>query len=215
MIFLYILLGILVLILLLLLAYLRVSFFYTGGAFALYIRVGPIRYKVPLEKKPRYRALAKQLRGQKLSKISEKQKEKQAKKEKTSVLDELKGDLPMPEFLGKIKDILLRLAARYAKKLHITAERLYITVGTGDPASTGIAYGVTVQSASYLLEFLDNTVTLTPLEKDAVQIRADFAGTWAADIRVAMKIRILHLLQALLSAFFMLKRTLPQENMKV
>lgn len=215
MIFLCIILGILALVLLLLLAYLRVAFSYRDGDFSLYVCVGPIRYKVPQEKKPHYRALAKQLRGQKLSKFSEKQKEKQTKKEKNSALDELRGDLPMPEFLGKIKDILLRLAARYAKKLHITVKRLYITVGTGEPASTGIAYGVTVQNASYLLEFLDYTVTLAPLEKDAVEIRADFSGTWNADIRVTIKIRTIHLLQASLSAFFMLKRTLPQENMKV
>ena len=73
MIFLYIILGILALVLLLLFAYLSVACSYRDGTFSLYICVGPIRYKVPLEKKPRYRALAKQLRGQKLSKFSEKQ----------------------------------------------------------------------------------------------------------------------------------------------
>lgn len=218
MIVLYIILGIMAFITLLLFAYLRVTFSYRDERFVLYIRIGPICYKVPAKKKPRYRSLAKQLRGQKLSGPVEKQQKKQTHKEKQSVLDELRGDLSLPAFLSKIKDITIFLANRYAKKLHITAERLHITVGTGDSATTGVTYGVTVQSIAYLLEFLDNTVTLTPLTKDAVHIHADFAGIWDADIKVAIKIRIVHLLRVFLSALFILKSEQngeSQQNMKV
>lgn|GEM_PF-4143298 len=204
-----VLLGIFILILLLLLAHLRITLLYKDGIPSLYIQVGPIRYAFPLDKKPRYRSLAKRLRKKKLADMQKKQKP--MKKKTPGVLDELRGNLSVPEFLGKIRDILHHLAGRYAKKLRVTAAQLHITVGTGDPASTGIAYGITAQSVAYLLEFLDNTVTLTPIKKDAVQVQADFAGSWKADIEVTAGIRTLHLLQAILSAFFLLKDT-PQAN---
>lgn len=208
MIVLYVLLGVLFLLLLLLWAYLRIGISYKDQSFSLNIQVGPVLYKVPLQKKTKYRSLAKQLRGKKLSREVETSEKKQAKKEKKNVLDELREDLSLPEFLIVLKDASIRLAKRYAKKLHITVEKLHITVGTGDPATTGIAYGAVTQSTAYLLEFLDCTVTLTPLSKDTVNINADFAGEWDACIQIKLKIRILHLLKALFYAFFQLKSSL-------
>lgn len=218
MIVLFVLLGVLLLLFLLLLAYLRIGISYKDQSFCLYVQVGPILYKVPLQKKPRYRSLAKQLRGKKLSGQAEASKKKQVKKEKKTALNELRGDLSLPEFLSALKDISIRMAKRYSKKLHITVEELYIIVGTGDPATTGIAYGAVVQSTAYLLEFLDCTVTLTPLPKDTVRINADFSGGWDAYIHVNLKIRIIHLLKVLFYTFFQLKSSIntnEQPNMKI
>ncbi len=218
MIVLFVLLGVFLLLFLLLLAYLRIGISYKDQSFCLYVQVGPILYKVPLQKMPRYRSLAKQLRGKKLSGQAEASKKKQVKKEKKAALNELRGDLSLPEFLSALKDISIRMAKRYSKKLHITVEELYITVGTGDPATTGIAYGAVVQSTAYLLEFLDCTVTLTPLPKDTVRINADFAGGWDAYIQVNLKIRIIHLLKVLFYTFFQLKSSMntnEQPNMKI
>ena len=215
---LYVLLGVLLLLLLLLLAYLRIRISYKAQTFSLYVQVGPILYKVPLQKKPKYHALAKQLRGKKLSGQIERSKKNQTKKEKKNVLDELREDLPLPEFLSVLKNVCICLAKRYAKKLCISVEKLHITVGTGDPATTGIAYGAVAQSTSYLLEFLDCTVTLSPLQKDTVRINADFAGNWDACIQVKMKIRIIHLLKMVFHAFFQLKSSLDtnqQQNIKI
>ncbi len=218
MIVLCVLLGILLLLLLLLLAYLRIRIFYKDQSFSLYVQVGPILYKVPLQKKPKYRALAKQLRGKKLVGHAEKKEKKRGEKKKKNVLDDLRGDLPLPEFLSVLKDICIRLAKQHTKRLRITVEKLHITVGTGDPATTGIAYGAVAQSTAYLLEFLDCTVTLFPLQKDAVRITADFTGKWDACIQARLQIRIFHLLQVLFQTFFQLKSSLDtneQQNIKI
>ncbi len=202
---LFVVLGIIVFLLLLLFAYLRVRISYRDQSFSLYVQIGPILYKVPLQKKSKYRSLAKQLRGKKLSASFDKKEKKRERKEKKNVLNELRGDLALTEFLSALKDISIRLAQRYAKKLHIKVEQLHIMVGGSSPAATGIAYGVAAQSTAYLLEFLDSTVTLIPLQKNAVHVTADFSGNWDACIQVKMKIRIIHLLQALFQTFFQLK----------
>lgn len=215
---LFVILGILAFLLLLLFAYLRIHISYRNQSFFLYMQIGPILYKVPLQKKPKYRSLAKQLRGKKLSAPFDKNEKKQGKKEKKNVLNELQEDLALTEFLSTLKDISIRLANRYAKKLHIKVEQLHITVGGSSPAATGIAYGVVAQSTAYLLEFLDSTVTLIPLHEDAVHVTADFSGNWDACIQAKIKIRIIHLLQALFQTFFHLKSavdTNEQQNIKI
>ncbi len=214
---LFVILGIFVFLLLLLFAYLRILIFYRKQSFSLYVQIGPIRYKVPLQKKVKYRSLAKQLRGKKLSASFNNKEKQQKKKEKKNVLNELRGDLALTEFLSALKDISIQLANRYAKKLHIKVEQLHITVGGSSPAATGLAYGAAAQSTAYLLEFLDSTVTLIPLQKDAIHVTADFSGNWDANIQAKMKIRIIHLLQALFQTFFQLKSSVDtneQENIK-
>ena len=69
-----VLLGIFILILLLLLAHLRITLLYKDGIPSLYIQVGPIRYAFPLDKKPRYRSLAKRLRKKKAGRYAKKAK---------------------------------------------------------------------------------------------------------------------------------------------
>lgn len=209
MIFLYVILGILALIALLLVSYFRVQLLYANEICILHICIGPIRYKVPMQKKVRYRKLAKKLRKKKLSSRTVSTAKKEPKK--SQVFEELRGELPLPVFLKKLKDVLIDAAKQHAKKLHIQIDRLRITVGTGNPASTGISYGICTQSTAYLLEFLDSTVSLAPLGKDVVQIRADFTGDWDADIKGTVKIRVIHLLQALLTVFFSLKSNINQD----
>lgn len=210
MIFLYVILGILALIALLLVSYLRVQFLYTDAICTLHICIGPIRYKVPMQKEVQYRKLVKKLRKKKLSSKTVSTVKKETKQ--LQVLEELRGDLLLPVFLKKLKDVLIDAATHYAKKMHIQIDCLHITVGTGNPASTGISYGICTQSVAYFLEFLDSTVILAPLHKDAVQIRADFTGDWRADIKGTVKIRIIHLLQALLSVFFSLKSNFDMDS---
>ena len=210
MIFLYVILGILALIALLLVSYLRVQLLYTDETCTLHICIGPIRYKVPMQKKVQYRKLAKKLRKKKLSSKAVSTAKKETKQ--SQVLEELRGDLPLPVFLKKLKDVLIDAAKRHAKKLHIQIDRLRITVGTGNPASTGISYGICTQSTAYLLEFLDSAVTLAPLHKDAVQICANFTGDWDADIKGTVKIRVIHLLQALVTVFFSLKSNFDMDS---
>lgn len=204
MIFLYVILGIFALIALLLISYFRVQLSYANETCILHICIGPIRYKVPMQKKVRYRKLAKKLRKKKLSSRAVSAPKKEPKK--SQVLEELRGDLPLPVFLKKLKEVLLDAAKQHAKKLHIQIDRLRIIVGTGNPASTGITYGICTQSIAYLLEFLDSTVSLSPLGKDVVQILADF-NTWDANIKGTVKIRVMYLLRALLTVFFSLKNT--------
>jgi len=204
MIFLYVILGILALIALLLISYFRVQLSYANETCILHICIGPIRYKVPMQKKVQYRKLAKKLRKKKLSSRAVSAAKKEPKK--SQVLEELRGDLPLPVFLKKLKEVLLDAAKQHAKKLHIQIDRLRIIVGTGNPASTGITYGICTQSTAYLLEFLDSTVSLSPLGKDVVQIHADF-NTWDVNIKGTVKIRVMYLLRALLTVFFSLKNT--------
>ena len=162
-----------------------------------------------MQKNTHYRTLAKKLRKKKLSAPSAIPQKKERKK--SQALEELRGDLPMPVFLKKLKDILIQAAGRYAKKLHIQIDRLRITVGSENAAVTGISYGICAQSTAYLLEFLDTAVTLTPIKKNAVQIQADFTGTWGAEIKGTVKIRIIHLLQVLFKVFFSLKSYTDQD----
>jgi len=137
MVFLYVILGILALIALLLVSYFRVQLLYANETCILHICIGPIRYKVPMQKKVRYRKLAKKLRKKKLSSRAVSTAKKEPKK--SQVLEELRGELPLPVFLKKLKDVLIDAAKQHAKKLHIQIDRLRITVGTGNPASTGIS----------------------------------------------------------------------------
>ena len=102
-----------------------------------------------------------------------------------------------------LKEGLTRIAEKHAQKLHVTVNRLHITVGTEDPRSTAISYGGVAQSVSYLLEFLEHTVSLTPIRKDAVLVQADYLGTWDADVDLEIRIRIGSILRAALTAAFL------------
>lgn len=116
------------------------------------------------------------------------QKEQLAQSGKTPPKPNVKENLEM------ILAILKKLYSATRGKFKLRLKRMYIAVGTGDAAKTAILYGVIVQSASYLLNFLNAYLTPIKKKEGEVNVYPDYTASKTAvdiDIVCSFKIRSL------------------------
>lgn len=95
--------------------------------------------------------------------------QKKAKKEQQQNSNAPKPNIS--ENLGMITALLKRLYKVTHGKLHVRVQKLRVSIGTGDAAKTAILYGVVVQSASYLLAWIDSH--FLHVERDDGALRID------------------------------------------
>ena len=146
------------------------------------------------------RALKKELkRQQKEAKKAEKKKQKAAikaaqKAEKKKEKKALAASQPTPnlkENLEMITNLLKKLYRVTRGKIGIRIKRMHISVGTDDAAKTAILYGVILQSAAYLLQWIETHFTHLRRDPGDMQIRPDYlSGKTHAQIDIICSIRL-------------------------
>lgn len=136
-------------------------------------------------------AKAEQERAKKAEKKKEKAERRAAKKRGTA--DQQK------KTAGEILDIL-SLAANLVRKvvgrsfryLRVKLARIKIKVGTGDAATTAIAYGAITQSVNIFFPLLEDIRSLSlPSKADDIQVIPDFTAEESEiDIKISFSIRV-------------------------
>ncbi len=172
---------------------------------AVVLRIGaiPIRITPRKKKKVKLSAYSERKRKKKEAeerKKLEKKRQKKAdkrKKEKTKPKKESKKSLK--ETINLVCALLKVAVGRFAKHLRIRVAKLHVSVATGDAASTAVAYGAIVQSASYLAALLDRANKLDAPAKADVMICADYLSEKThADVEIGFSLRLWQMLDVLL-----------------
>ena len=102
--------------------------------------------------------------------------------------------MPTPNLKENLEMILALVKKAYdltKGKISIRFRRMHLSVGTDDAAQTAILYGVVVQSASYLLEWIETHFTHIRRKPGDMTVEPDFeTGKTSADIDLLLKVRI-------------------------
>ena len=171
------------------------------------IRFTLISDKEPKKKPPKdfercrdpEKALRKELKRQrKLAEKAERKRlraeKKAAKRKKQHETDQTGQKLPTPKLKENLEMILALLKKLYsltAGRLHIRVRKMQIEVGSDDAASTAILYGVILQSASYVLNFIETCFNHIDRRDGEMQITPNYtSGHCSADIDIACSIKL-------------------------
>ncbi len=85
--------------------------------------------------------------------------------------------LPSPnlkENLEMILSLLKTVTSLTRKKFHIRVRRMHLLVATDNAADTAILYGVIVQSAAYLLQWINNNAIPIHRKRDSMTVSPDY-----------------------------------------
>ena len=171
-----------------------------------------IRHPLYPEKEPRKRpvrdlskcrnpdaVLQRELKKQEkaLEKAKQRKLEKRAKRKRKK-----KSETPLPanqvevttnlrEKLDMILAILKKLYDETHGKLKIHLRRMQITVGAEDAAKTAILYGVILQGASYILNFIEEGFNPIDRKYGDVSVSPDYlSGKCKADIDIRLSVKL-------------------------
>ncbi|MBQ2735436.1 MAG: hypothetical protein IJF33_06355 [Clostridia bacterium] len=144
------------------------------------------------------RALKKELRRQRKETKKALKKQRKAKKKalrkaekKKKALAEAKPSPNIPENLAMITSLIKKLYVATNGKIHVHVKKMHLSVATGDAAKTAILYGVVVQSAAYLLQFIQTHFLQIHRKPENMQIRADYLSAKShVDIDIVISIRL-------------------------
>ncbi len=146
-----------------------------------------LRRELRRQQKEAQRAERKRLKAER--KAAKRAKKKALAAEKRAVNPNLKENLAM------ILALLKKLASATRGKLRICVRRMHLTVGTEDAAKTAILYGVILQSASYILNYIEEAFNHIRRKPGDMSIEADYtAGECRADIDIACSVKIFRLI---------------------
>ncbi len=143
-----------------------------------------------------------------LAKIEKKKAKEEKKKQK--------AENPKPKMtLGEITDmtgmilaIVKTVLGKFFGHLRVKVARFKITLASGDPALTAIAYGAVTQTVSYIIALLHNSKNVRGLVRENVDIRTDFLSeTPQVDIKISFSLRVWHLFHVAFSALGKLLRS--------
>ena len=164
-----------------------------------------LKKKQIAEKKAEKKRLKKQKKAQK--KASRKQQHTEGGKKAPS--PNLKENLDM------ILALLKKLYERTHGKIKVKLRRMHILVGTDDAAKTAITYGVILQSASYILNFIESKFTHVAYREGDISISPDYvSGHMSADVDIVVAVKIRHALRlgvAMLMAYMKESRAAKQK----
>lgn len=137
----------------------------------------------------RQRKLAEKAERKRLKAL--KKAEKKKKKQQTEKTGRKAPTPNLKENLEMILALLKKLYSLTAGKLHIRVRKMQIEVGSGDAASTAILYGVILQSASYVLNFIETSFNHIEREDGDMSITPNYTlGHCSADIDIACSIKL-------------------------
>lgn len=126
---------------------------------------------------------AKQKQIEKRKKQHEKQKQAAAEK-----------DIPSPnlkENLEMILALLKKLGKVTKKRFRVRVKRMHLYIGTDNAADTAILYGVIVQTASILLQWINDHAIPIRRKKDSMSIQPDYlASSCRADVDIICSVHL-------------------------
>lgn len=139
----------------------------------------------------------------KLSDFTAKKYERLTKprKEKISETNEMSSEKKnkFSDTVDLVKEIIKK-ANEYTDRIETKITRLNVTVGGEDSASAAIKYGFVSQGVTYMIELLDCKTKLSSHSKKTVSVVCDYmTDDISVDADIVVKIRIRHLLRAVIS----------------
>ena len=223
-----ILVGIIVLISLLLLSYIKLYLIYDQNGITVSAGIWFIRFRIAggekkkINKKAfkinKFRAKCKRT----LKKYEKKHKKKNAEPAAEKKKDKNKKSSLIPsspkELIQLLREILGVIIKRFPKYLHIKCKTILLSVGGKDAHDVAIKYGETVQALQYLISFLGEATNLTKTHNSEIAVYPDFAsGKWDARVNIEGKIRILSILKLgayLIAGFLRFKKQSKGRTLK-
>ncbi len=183
------------------------------------VKVLGIPFKlVPRKKKIKLRAFSAKkyrrmlLRDEENARKAEEKKrlkdaEKKAKKEAEKAEKKRKKEEGIKELEANPIKVLLRIVfkvlARFARHIRIDVFKIRISVGGSDATAVAMLYGVLSQSVWYVAEALDQVVHFKLKGERDISVFPDYlSGKLEADIHVAVRLRVIHVLDTAL--FFLI-----------
>lgn len=153
--------------------------------------------KKELKKQERARVKAAKKAEERRRKAALKKAKKKAQKAQ-KVQQASKPKVPTPnvkENLDMILALLKKLYRVTRGSIHVHFRKMHIAVATGDAAKTAIRYGIIVQSASYLLNFVEETFTHLKRDFGDMTVYPDYTSSKTkVDLDIVCRIRILKLI---------------------
>lgn len=142
-----------------------------------------LRRELKRQQKEARRAERKRLKAEK--KAAKKAKKKALNAEQHAATPNLKENLQM------ITALLKKLYSLTRGKIRIRVRRMHITVGAEDAAKTAILYGVAVQSASYILNLIEEKFNHIHRKDGEMSVEPDYlSGESHADIDIACSVKL-------------------------
>lgn len=201
MIVLYVILGIILLVLLILMLRVQINVSYKkepngSGCSAVIAAIGPVRIRIypKKEKKIDFSDYSAKNYRKKLAEDAEKkslqkkQPEKKQEKNKSTLL---------PGGIGETVELVLEMVEKFTGHLTCEIRSMKIIVGTGNAASTALAYTAAASALSFIIETLDHKTKLSIPDNTKVSVIADYkSGDFGGDISIKLSIRIINVLRA-------------------
>ena len=132
----------------------------------------------------------------KAAKKAQKEADKAAGRSSDSSLEELL------DRIGAIKDLAKRVILRFAKRLTIRVRRCFVSIGTGDAATTALATGAANSALLAVVEILRNVSGLDNKSAARLVATPDFLGTgFHADVDILIRIRVFGVFDLAIYAF--------------
>lgn len=129
------------------------------------------------------------LAKKKAEKLQAKAARKAEKKRLAAQQKELQPTPNIKENLEMILALLKKLRESTTGKIGIRVKRLHIRVATGDAAQTAILYGLVMQSATFLLDWIDRHFNQIERREGAILLIPDYpASKTTADIDITCSI---------------------------
>ena len=129
--------------------------------------------------------------------------EKSKKDAKASKEDTKKKKLneTVSEAVSLVKDVVVKIIGKFAKKLRIDISEFRVIVASPDSAQTAIEYGVVSQTVQYILIALSNLKHTRFTEHAVVDIRPDFnSDKPEIAIRIRFRLRLANVISLGFSA---------------
>ena len=179
-IFVYILLGIALLIALLLISKVKVYVCYDDSA-RVYARYLFVRLSL-FPKKP---------------KVKKEKKRKKKPKTDTEIVkqDEKAKEKSLVAKLWEVRSVLIETLKRFFNKLHFRFITLKARVACSDAAKTALAYAGVNQGISYIIEILRNVSNVEPANRADISVQSDFISQKSEfECKIQLHIRVYSLI---------------------
>lgn len=124
-------------------------------------------------------------------KALEKQKKKELKQQQKSTSKDAVPSPNLKENLEMILALLKKFAQVTQKKFRVHVRRMHIYIATDNAADTAILYGVVVQAAAAILQWINDHAIPIHRKKDSMTIQPDYlSSTSRADIDITCSVHL-------------------------
>ena len=177
------------------------------------VRLNILGIKIPL-----YPAKEKRIDAKKFKKGYPKEKEQTADKKtkkKKSYVSTNEEKIPLGDKISTLLSLIKVLLSRFFKHLRLDISKIIVVVGTSDAATTAITYGIISQSVAYLLEFLDQNLTISKKRSGEINVLCDFtSNNTLYDVYISASLNIWQILDIGISLVYNYLKGIDVFNIK-